>query len=133
MKADVLLVIATLGLQGCSAGAAQLSGRWVLASPGGIGVADRPSAAQPLTVSGTADGCAARAELAQKLGPECEAHEAEAKGAVIMTDDVPLGNQPTPGEVIWYCDGRTVVRVVLARCNAEKFRVSQVAVAISPR
>ena len=40
--------------------------------------------------------------------------------------------QPTPGEVHWYCDRRTVVRVVLARCpGTNTFRVRQLAVSIA--
>ena len=49
-----------------------------------------------------------------------------------MTDEVPIGITPTPGEPIWYCDKHTVLRIVLQRCEAtDTFRVSQIAVAIA--
>ena len=58
-------------------------------------------------------------------------NEPEAAGSAAVTDEVPTGNQPTPGEVRWYCDRRTVVRLVLERCGTtNQFRVRQVAVSI---
>jgi hypothetical protein len=134
MNLTCWLIGAAFVLPGCCSESAQLGGRWVYASPGGIGVASTPNQGQPLSATGAANGCVARAELTQHFGRECDSHEAEAKGTTTMTDDPTMGNHPTPGEVIWYCDRYTVVRVVLARCgDSDNFSVSQVAVGIAPR
>jgi hypothetical protein len=130
----ILRLIPLLLLAGCSAAPAQLSARWVYASPGGVGVANAPKRGSLLTVASL--GCVARTEIDQHFGKVCAAHETEGGAAEgptppPMTDEVPIGLQPTPGEPIWYCDGRVVVRVVLQRCGTEdKFSVQQVAVAI---
>lgn len=127
----------------CCPTTAQLSGRWVYASPGGIGVAHQPSYGAPLAVgsaatplASTPTACAARQAIDQHFGKVCGAHETEGGAQTstkppAMTDEVPLGNTPTPGETVWYCDDHTVVRVVLVRCgSSDTFGVSQVAVAI---
>jgi len=133
----------------CCPTTAQLSGHWVYASPGGIGQARPPEYGAPLAVGSASavagmppTACVPRAAIDQHFGRVCNAHETEGgaqprqvaslgKDPPVMTDDVPLGNNPTPGEAIWYCDKHTVVRVVLQRCGtSDTFGVSQVAVAI---
>lgn len=138
--AAVALMLAT---SACSPTTAQLSGRWVYASPGGIGVAHQPSYGAPLAVGSAPTlgapppaACVARKAIDQHFGKVCAAHETEGGAQATsqpppLTDEVPLGNVPTPGEAIWYCDAHTVVRVVLVRCgSSDTFGVSQVAVAI---
>lgn len=52
------------------------------------------------------------------------------------SDDITLGNHPTPREVRWYCDHRTVVRVVLERCEGSQatlFRVQQLALSVEKK
>jgi len=128
----------------CCPTTAQLSGHWVYASPGGIGQAGPPAFGAPLTVGSASAvagavppaACVARAAIDQHFGKVCDAHETEGGAQSSsqpppMTGDIPLGNNPTPGEAIWYCDKHTVVRVVLQRCGtSDTFGVSQVAVAI---
>jgi len=134
-------VFVTLTVVACCPGPIrQLSGHWVLASPGGVGIAAPPSAGAPLGVASSRapaqPGCVPRSEIDRQFGKTCARHESEG-GAQLsfepppMTDDVPIGITPTPGEPIWYCDKHTVVRVVLQRCGtSDTFGVSQIAVAI---
>ena len=136
-------VVLTLGVIACCPGPIrQLSGQWVFASPGGIGVAAPPSTGTPLAVAsapapGAPAGCVPRAEIDRRFGKTCERHESEGGAQPSfelpsMSDDVPIGITPTPGEPIWYCDKHTVLRIVLQRCEAtDTFRVSQIAVAIA--
>jgi hypothetical protein len=71
--------------------------------------------------------------LSREFGPRCQENEPEAQATSTMSDDVTTGNHPTPGEVRWYCDKRTVVRIVIERCGtANQFRVRQLAVSIQP-
>jgi hypothetical protein len=114
----------------------QLNGRWV--AVGGsdgtaAGIAGPPTAARPLAVSAPPPGCFDSAALASEFGPQCKENEPEAAASTVVTDEVPTGNHPTPGEVRWYCDRRTVVRLVIERCGtANQFRVRQIAVSIDP-
>lgn len=128
----------------CPAPIAKLSGRWVFASPGGIGKAGTPSYAAPLTVGSSTvppvpaapTTCVPRAAIDQEFGKICERHETEGGAQPSfqpppMTDEVTPGIHPTPGEAVWYCDKHTVVRVVLQRCgSSDTFGVAQIAVAI---
>ena len=111
-----------------------LRGRWVaVGGPDGAsaGVAAPPTAARPLAVDAAPPGCFDNATLAGEFGEVCEINEPEAAGSAVVTDDVPKGNNPTAGEVRWYCDKRTVVRLVIERCGAtNQFRVRQIAVSI---
>ena len=112
----------------------QLNGRWV--AVGGLdgasaGIAAPPTAARPLVVNAAPPGCFDSATLDGEFGARCKQNEPEAAGSAAVTDEVPTGNHPTPGEVRWYCDRRTVVRLVLERCGTtNQFRVRQVAVSI---
>jgi hypothetical protein len=139
----IVVVVALAAVACCPAPIAQLSGRWVYASPGGIGKAGKPSYGAPLTI-GNAAGvlaavatttCVPRAAIDQQFGKTCERHETEGGAQPsfeppAMTDEVPIGITPTPGEAIWYCDKHTVVRVVLQRCGTgDTFGVSQIVVA----
>ena len=126
-----------LGLQACSPPRpGQLTGKWVaIGGPDGAsaGTAAPPTAARPLAVTAAAQGCFDSATLNDEFGPRCQENEPEAAASAAMTDDVTLGNNPTPGEVRWYCDKRTVVRLVIERCGAtNQFRVRQLAVSIKP-
>ena len=131
-----LPVLALLaGASGCGgARAGQLNGRWVaVGGPDGAaaGIAAPPTAARPLSVNAPPPGCFDNATLAHEFGAQCKVNEPEAAGSAAVTDEVPTGNQPTPGEVRWYCDQRTVIRLVIERCGtANQFRVRQIAVSI---
>jgi hypothetical protein len=82
-------------------------------------------------VNAAPPGCFESATLDAEFGARCEVNEPEAAGSASVTDEVPMGNNPTPGEVRWYCDRRTVVRLVIERCGkTNQFRVRQVAVSI---
>jgi hypothetical protein len=128
---------------GCSAPrVGVLNGRWVaVGGPEGAsaGIAAPPTSARPLVVSAPSPGCFDGATLANEFGAVCEINEPEAAGSAAVTDavtkndaaddDPTLGNHPTPGEVRWYCDKRTVVRLVIERCaGSNQFRVRQIAV-----
>ena len=147
MTTKLRLVIVALGWSAiacCPAPIAQLSGRWVLASPGGIGKAAAPSFGAPLAVGSSAvvgagvppAECVPRATIDKQFGKVCLRHETEGGAQPSfqpppMDGEVPLGITPTPGEPIWYCDKHTVVRVVLQRCGTgDAFGISQIAVAI---
>ena len=135
-----LLFLPVLMVLGCAPAKARdgkLSGEWVaLAGADGarFGVAGSPSEAAPIVLASgsTQDGCVTDAVLQAQLGPTCD-HEAEAKAATTMGGEVPVGNAPTPFEVRWYCDTRTLVRLVLERCpppNQNAFRPRQIAVSV---
>ena len=115
-----------------------LTGRWVLvagepAAEGtgeAAGLAAQPTAAQPLAVS-SASPCFGHQSLRSQFGDECKVNDSEAAGSSAMDGGIPDGNTPTPGEVHWFCDRRTVVRVVLARCaTADEFKVRQIAISV---
>jgi len=123
------------GVGGCSPPRpGQLNGRWVaVAGPEGAaaGIAAPPTAARPLAVNAPPPACFDSATLDGEFGARCKENEPEAAGSAAVTDEIQPGNQPTPGEVRWYCDRRTVVRIVLDRCGtANQFRVRQIAVSI---
>jgi hypothetical protein len=111
-----------------------LNGRWVaVGGPDGAsaGIAAPPTAARPLAVNAPPPGCFDSATLDGEFGTRCKENEPEAAGSPAVTDDVPTGNNPTPAEVRWYCDRRTVVRLVIERCSTtNQFRVRQIAVSI---
>src|SRR4051812_45912747 len=127
--ASVVLALAVSAC--CPAPIAQLSGRWVYASPGGIGKAKAPTYGDALAVGSSAvvvppppatASCVPRAAIDQQFGKPCDRHESEGGAQPSfqpppMDDEVPVGNHSTPGEPIWYCDKHTVVRVVLQRCG----------------
>ena len=131
-------VVAALGLAGCGGAAAvpegKLSNVWVVAAgvQPGVGVAAAPTQGSPIAIAGaSADGCVPTKTLDDHFGSMCAAHETEGGAATTMTDYVPLGPTPTPGEVRWYCDQHVVVRLVVNRCGTnDSFRVSQLAFAI---
>jgi len=129
-------VVALLaGASACSsARTGQLNGRWVAiggSDGASAGVAAPPTAARPLAVNAPPPGCFDNATLASEFGPQCQVNEPEAAGSTAVTGEVPTGNNPTPGEVRWYCDRRTVVRLVIERCGTtNQFRVRQIAVSI---
>jgi len=141
MNVRVLLVflpiVVVLGCAPAKAREGKLSGEWVaFAGADGMrfGVASSPSAAAPLVLASGAsqDGCVTDEVLQSQLGPTCD-HETEAKAATSMNGEVPVGNAPTPLEVRWYCDTRTLVRLVLERCpppNQNAFRPRQIAVSV---
>jgi hypothetical protein len=114
--------------------AGQLNGRWVAiggTDGASAGVAGPPTAARPLAVNAPPPGCFDSGTLDAEFGTRCKENEPEAAGSVALTDEVPTGNHPTLGEVRWYCDRRTVVRLVIERCGAtNQFRVRQIAVSI---
>lgn len=136
--------LAFLAVACCPPPVAQLSGRWVFASPGGVGKAGTPSYGTPLAVGSSAPAvappmagaCVPRSAIDQQFGEPCKRHESEGGAQPSfqpppMTDEVPIGITPTPGEPIWYCDKHTVVRVVLQRCgSSDTFGVSQIAVSV---
>ena len=135
MRAAVNAFTLLAGVAGCaSPRTGQLNGRWVaVGGPDGAaaGIAAPPTAARPLAVNAPPPGCFDSATLDSEFGPRCQVNEPEAAGSATVTDDVPIGNSATPGEVRWYCDRRTVVRIVLDRCGtANQFKVRQVAVSI---
>ena len=111
-----------------------LNGRWVVvggSDGASAGTAAPPTAARPLAVNAPPPGCFDSAMLDGEFGARCKENEPEAAGSAAVTDEVPTGNNPTPGEVRWYCDKRTVVRLVIDRCSAtNQFRVRQIAVSI---
>lgn len=94
-----------------------------------------PSSGSPLQLSPASD-CFDAKVLKAQFGDECKVNEAEAAGTSDMSggsDDITLGNHPTQGDVHWFCDRRTVVRVVLDRCEppqAALFRVRQIALSV---
>jgi hypothetical protein len=112
-----------------------LNGRWVAVGGPDIaaaGIAAPPTAARPLAVSAGGTSCFDSSTLADEFGAVCEINEPEAAATVAVTDEVSPGNHPTPGEVRWYCDKRTVVRLVIERCGTtNQFRVRQIAVSIN--
>lgn len=112
----------------------QLNGRWVAvggSDGASAGIAAPPTAARPLSVNATPPACFDSATLDAEFGPRCKENEPEAAGSPALTSEVPTGVNPTPGEVRWYCDRRTVVRLVIDRCGAtNQFQVRQIAVSI---
>ncbi|HET7543731.1 MAG TPA: hypothetical protein VFK05_27850 [Polyangiaceae bacterium] len=79
----------------------------------------KPTDGRPLVTSlvpGTA--CIADDQLLAKLGPTCS-HESENTADVRPTSgDLAPGKPRATGRVSWYCDGKLVVRVVWAPCDA---------------
>jgi hypothetical protein len=131
----LLAFVLVLGASGCStARSATLTGRWVMvANDATVGVAQAPQLGAPLALAPPAaaedDGCTDYADFRQRFGATCEVHESESRASPVMSDDVPLGNQPTAAEVLWYCDEHTIVRFAIMRCGAaERFKVMQMAV-----
>jgi hypothetical protein len=127
----------------CPARFGELRGNWVyVGSAGGAGIAAAPWRGGPLELERGAAPCVSSEQLDQHFGDACEEHETEGgaqpdaalapdAGGVdpaLLTGDIPLGNNPTPREVRWYCDRQIVVRVVLERCDATTFRATQLAV-----
>jgi hypothetical protein len=137
VRRAALAAILLAGISGCSPPRpGQLTGKWVaVAGTDGasLGTAAPPTAARPLAVTAGPQGCFDDAILSNEFGPRCRENEPEAQATSTMSDDVTTGNHPTPGEVRWYCDKRTVVRIVIERCGtANQFRVRQIAVSIQP-
>ncbi len=135
LRSSVRVLTLLAGVTACSPPRpGQLNGRWVaIGGPDGAaaGIAAPPTAARPLSVNSPPPGCFDSGTLDSEFGARCNENEPEAAGSANVTDEVPAGNNPTPGEVRWYCDRRTVVRIVLDRCGtANQFRVRQIAVSI---
>jgi hypothetical protein len=123
--------VVTLSLlaSACASSKGQLSGAWVVAAgPGRAGTAQPPRYAQPLTLDHS-DGCIPTQAFIDQFGPLCKEHETEGAASTDMSGALPLGPNPTTSEVRWYCEGRSVVRLVLDRCGtAESYRIREVAV-----
>jgi hypothetical protein len=132
---SVLVLLLGCALAGCCRQPAVVGGRWVLIARGqsAAGPAGAPHAAGALDVVASPDvinGCFTSESLDRHFGAQCGAHETEGGATAAMTDEVPTGTQPTPAEVRWYCDKRTVLRVLLQRCAVtDTFTVSEIAVA----
>ena len=129
-----LAVCCTSVLAACAAPArfGKLSGEWVvLGTQPAIGLASTPHQGEPLTVAVTSDisdGCVTDAVLHEHFGDSCANAESEAAASPVVTDELTPGPHPTPGEVRWYCDQRSVMRLVLERCaGTNSFRVTQLA------
>jgi hypothetical protein len=122
-------------LSGCCSDPGVLQGSWVLVARGSsaAGIASVPERGGPLTVLPARDvvgECFSSQTLDAHFGAQCNDHESEGGAPPVVTDTLPLGPEPTPGEVRWYCDRRTVLRLLLARCEGtDTFRVSEVDVA----
>jgi hypothetical protein len=113
----------------CASRPGQLSGAWVVAgSPGRAGTAQAPRNAQPIVLEGS-DGCIPSQAFVDQFGNACKEHESEGPASTDMTGSLPLGPNPTKNEVRWYCEGRSVVRLVLERCGtSEGYRITDIAV-----
>jgi hypothetical protein len=119
----------------CAHRPGMLSGRWVMIAGDGsaVGVAAPPSSGEPLSLRPPTARCFDDPALRRAFGDVCEVTEAEARGTSNMTSDAAidptLGNHPTPFEVRWFCDRRTVLRIVIERCEGTNaFRLKQIAV-----
>jgi hypothetical protein len=123
------LVVLTVLATACASQRGQLSGAWVVAgSPARAGVAQPPRNAQPLVLDGS-DGCIPAVAFIDQFGNPCKEHETEGGASTDMSGALPMGANPTTSEVRWFCEGRSVVRLVLDRCpGADSFRVKEVAV-----
>jgi hypothetical protein len=122
-----------LFLSGCVCGSpAHLSGTWVVAAgPGRAGLAEHPHTAEPLAVAHPTE-CIAFDTFGEQFGKPCEAHESEGGASPRMDSDLPVGAHPTVNEVRWYCQGHSVVRLVLQRCGAtDTFRIVDLAVSLA--
>lgn len=136
-RALLLLVsMASFDTSGCCPSATgRVRDQWVLVARDApaAGVARAPRYGAPLEVRATQDvsaGCFSSAALDAHFGEQCADHETEGGASDHMGSALPVGPHPTPGEVRWYCDRHTVLRVVLARCAAENtFRATEIAVA----
>lgn len=128
----LLAALAALLLLSCGATPAALQGHWVLVSGQayGAGLASAPTAGEPLGTTRTADvtnGCFTSLTLDKHFGAQCANHETEGGAAPTYTGVLTPGAHPTPGEVRWYCDKHTVVRVVISRCSGtDSFHVSEI-------
>ena len=113
----------------CASSRGQLSGAWVVAgSPGRAGIAQQPRAAQPIALDNS-DGCIPAVAFIDQFGNPCKEHETEGGASTDMSGSLPTGANPTTSEVRWFCEGKSVVRLVLDRCGtADSFRVKEVAV-----
>ena len=138
---NAVALLGALLVVACASRTATVKDQWVYvagAQPG-IGKASAPQYGGLVSIQNQpSTGCVESKTLDQNFGHPCDAHASEGGAAqpssgppTPMTDDVPMGNNPTQGEPRWYCDRHTVVRVVLERCGTtESFRVLQIAVAI---
>jgi hypothetical protein len=116
-----------------------------------VGKARSPKSAQALELDrdpAMVDDCIAMSDLRAHFGDTCKEHESEGgaggpngepcasresdgEAGSAISGDIPLGNNPTCDEVLWYCDERTVVRVALTRCTGtDRFKIAQIAVSI---
>ena len=131
-----MVLAAGVGAVGCCpVRSGKMSSEWVLAGSDVVaGPSAPPTLGAPLQLGADPDvaqGCVAMSALRRHFGDTCTEHEAESHASPAMNDDVPMGNNPTSQEVMWFCDQRTVVRLSLARCGtAESFKVLQLAVSI---
>ena len=127
--AELCVLAALLTIGGCcSEPYGRLGGAWVLVAraEGAAGIAKLPLDGQPLQVRA---GCFPSAILDEHFGNQCHSHEGEGGGGDNVSGEVRLGNNPTEGEVRWYCTGRSVFRVVITRCpSTNTFQVTELAV-----
>jgi hypothetical protein len=133
MKPYAQICSLALLLGGCACGSsAHLSNTWVVeAGPGRAGLASQPHNAEPITVSGP-DECIAFDAFDRQFGKPCESHETEGGASPDMGGGLPVGPHPTANEVRWYCQGQTVVRLVIQRCtSSDSFRIVDVAVSLA--
>src|SRR5579859_2051342 len=113
----------------CATQRGQLSGAWVIAgSPARVGIAEPPRTAQPLVLDGS-DGCVPAVAFIDQFGNPCKEHETEGGASTDMSGALPTGANPTTSEVRWFCEGKSIVRLVLDRCGAaDSYRIKEVAV-----
>jgi len=118
----------------CASHRGQLTGAWVVAAgPGRAGTAAAPRYAQPIVVAGS-DACIPSQAFVDQFGNPCKEHESEGPASTDMTGSLPMGANPTTSEVRWYCEGSSVVRLVIDRCGtAESYRIREVAVQMGGR
>ena len=123
------IVAFSLLASACASHRAQLSGAWIVAAgPGRAGTAEAPRYAQPIVLAGS-DACIPSQAFVDQFGNPCKEHESEGPASTDMGGSLPMGANPTTSEVRWYCEGRSVVRLVLDRCGtAESYRIRDVAV-----
>jgi len=113
----------------CASHRAQLTGAWVVAAgPGRAGTAAAPRYAEPIVVA-PSDACIPSQAFVDQFGNACREHETEGPALADMGGSLPMGPNPTTSEVRWYCEGRSVVRLVIDRCGtAESYRIREIAV-----
>lgn len=129
-RARLLSLAAVLAL-GCGTRYGQVSSYWAIAagpptsqgaSVSWSGIARPPAAGATLNPAEGTRLCFDATDLQAQFGAQCRDHEAEQPGAA----------EGEGRQVWWYCDHRTVVRVVVERCDGRGnfLRVVQLAVTL---